>query len=464
MLNTLYCMDSEVVLPNSLSYKLDSLILKFGTLAQDKLSRTHVMTHSIETGDAKPIRMRQYPYSPALMRQLNIELDVMLTEGVVTPSNSPWCSPVLMVKKKSGEYRFCFDGRKLNSVTVQDSYPLPRIDVILSKLSESKFLTTIDLKSAFWQIPLDEQSKPKTAFAVPGRGLFQFEVLPFGLADSPRRMQRLIDTVFGPSLEPYLFGYLDDLIISTPTMELHLEILNKVFESLKSANLTLNLEKCKFCRSSLPFLGFIVDSSGIKTDPEKIKAIKEFPRPATVTQIKRFLGLAGWYRRFIYDFSTLSSNITSLMTGKRKSNPIVWTKEAEEAFNTLKDRLTTAPVLVAPDFTKPFTIQTDASTTGLAAVLFQEIDGKEHPIAYASKTMNSSQRQYTVTEQECLAVLFGIEKFRPYVEGTKFRVLTDHHSLLWIRNLKNPSGRLCRWAINLSHHDFIIEHRKVVSM
>ena len=459
-LNSLYCAEVPKELPEDQASALGKIIQAFGELTTDKLTRTHLITHSINTGDNPPVRMRQYPFAPTLMRQLNTELDSMLEEGVVSPSNSPWCSPVLMVRKKSGEYRFCFDGRMLNSVTVQDSYPLPRIDSILSKLNESKFLSTIDLKSAFWQIPLDEASKPKTAFAVPGRGLFHFNVLPFGIADSPRTMQRLIDNLFGPSLEPHLFGYLDDLIISTSTIEKHIEILTEVHKRLKTANLTINLSKCKFVRASLPFLGFIVDSEGIRTDPEKVKTIHEYPRPSTVTQIKRFLGMIGWYRRFIPDFSTHSAIITALMAGKKKSQPIVWSPEANKSFEELKSRLTKAPVLVAPDFSKPFTIQTDASATGLAAVLFQEIEGKEHPIAYASKTMNSAQKNYSVTEQECLAVLFGIEKFRPYVEGSKFRILTDHHSLLWLRTLKNPTGRLCRWAISLAQYDFTIEHRK----
>ena len=447
-------------LPSAQHNQLAEVVTKFGTLVHDHLTRTTVMSHNIDTGDAKPFRARQYPFSPALMRQLNVELDKMLEDNIISPSTSSWSSPVLMVKKKTGEYRFCFDGRRLNEVTIQDSYPLPRIDQLLSKLGQAKFLSSIDLKSAFWQIPLDEESRPKTAFAVHGRGLFHFNVLAFGLADSPRKMQRLMDTIFGPELSPYLLCYLDDLLVMTSSFEKHIEILNEVCDRLKAANLTVNLDKCKFCRPSLQFLGYVVDSEGLHTDPSKVKDMLEFPRPRTATQVKRFLGLVGWYRRFIPDFSTLSSAITDLIKGKKKSNPINWTEEAEKSFVELKLRLTSAPVLVNPDFDKQFTIQTDASNTGLAAVLFQEIDGAEHPIAFASKTMTSAQRNYTVTEQECLAVLFGIDKFRQFVEGTKFRVVTDHHSLLWLKDQKNPRGRLCRWSIELSHYDFEVEHRK----
>ena len=443
--------------------KLDSLkeiINKFKMLSELPATRTDIMSHHIDTGEAKPFRLRQYPLSPALMRCLNEELNRMLGDGIVEPCQSPWSSPVLLVKKKSGEYRFCFDGRRLNSVTVRDAYPLPRVEQILDRLRDAKFLSTLDLRQAFWQIPLDEESKPKTAFSIPGRGLFQYNVLPYGLADSPKRMQRLIDHVFGPALEPYVFGYIDDLIVATNSYEEHIKVLNEVYRRLSDANLVVNFEKCNFCRPSLKYLGYVVSQDGLQTDPEKVSAVENFPRPETVTQIKRFVGLVGWYRRFIPDFSTLTAPITALMHQKRKSNPISWTTEAEAAFMEIKSRLASSPVLATPDFTKEFIIQTDASAYGVGAVLSQVLDGQERPIAYASKTLTKSQRNYTVTERECLGVLFGVEKFRPYVEGTHFQVVTDHSSLLWLRNLKDPVGRLCRWAIKLSQYDFDISHRR----
>lgn len=439
---------------------MNDLIEKFRELHSEVAGTTNKLVHDIDTGDAKPFRTRQYPFSPAMMRHLNLELDKMLAAGVVRPSRSPWCSPVLLVKKKSGEYRFCFDGRKLNSVTVQDSYPLPRVDVILDQLRDAKYMTTIDLKTAFWQIPLNSSSIPKTAFAVQGRGLFEFVVLPFGLADSPRQMQRLIDSILGPELSPYVFGYIDDFVIATDSFDKHVEVLGLVLERLREANLTINMEKCQFCRHSLKYLGYIVDREGLKTDPEKVQAVSDFPKPTTVTQVKRFIGLVGWYRRFIPDFSSVSAPITALIMGKIKSNPINWTEEASASFLEIKRRLTNAPLLATPDFGLPFVIQTDASDRGMGAVLYQVIGDVERPIAFASKTLTSAQRNYTVTERECLAVLFGIEKFRPYVEGTKFTVVTDHHSLLWLRNIKDPTGRLCRWAIKLSQHNMEIQHRK----
>lgn len=441
--------------------QLQDIVRCFENIApKDRIGRTHLITHHIDTGDAKPIVQRQYPLSPTMQGHLNKEIDEMLKLNVIQPSKSSWCSPLWLVPKRSGEYRVCFDGRKLNEVTTDDTYPMPLIDSILNKLRDSRYLSSIDLTKAFFQIPLDESSRAKTAFAVHGRGLFEFLVTPFGLKNSPKAMARLMDKVIGPDLAPYCFVYLDDIIIATPTFELHIDVLKQVFHRLKNANLTVNLDKCEFCRSSLVFLGFVVDEQGLRTDPEKVSAIINYPSPKNTTEIKRLIGLVSWYRRFIKDFSSICSPISDLLHGRKKGQSITWTPEAEAAFSEIKSRLVSAPVLASPDFTKPFIIQCDASDTGVGAILYQECDGIEHPVAYASKTLTSCQRKYTVTEKELLAVIFGIEKFRSYIEGTKFTVETDHASLIYLRNLSNPSGRLTRWAVKLAQYDFVIKHRK----
>lgn len=447
--------------PKELVDKYQQVVKKFSSLAHtDFLSETNVITHHIETGDAKPHRQRQYPLSPALLEHLNAEIDKLLKLKVIEKSNSPWCSPVLLVKKKDGSYRMCFDGRKLNGVTTHDSYPLPRIDTILSKLRDCNYISSVDLKQAFFQVGLTPESRPKTAFIVPGRGLFQFRRMPFGLRNSAQTQQRLMDLVIGPDLEPYVFVYLDDVIIATDTFSKHIEVLDEVFKRLKKANLTINYDKCQFVRSSLSFLGFTIDSKGLRTDDSKVKTILESPIPKNTTGVRRILGVLQYYRRFIKDFSSISAPITALLHNRKKGQPITWTPEADRAFKTLKERLTTAPVLSSPNFTKPFFIQTDASDYGLGAVLFQEEDGFEHPIAYASRTLSKAEKKYTVTEKECLGVLFGIEYFRPYVEGTRFTVLTDHASLVWLRNIKEPASRLARWCVRLSQFEFDIKYRK----
>jgi hypothetical protein len=256
--------------------------------SSSRLGRTDKLSLDIDTGSAKPFKQRQFPMSPYVLEALNKEIDEMLELDVIEPSQSPWCSNVLLVNKKNGEKRFCFDGRKLNEITKHDSYPLPRVDRILSLLRDAKFISSIDLRKAFWQIPLHPEAKEKTAFAIPGRGLFQFKVVPFGLCNSAQAQQRLMDAVFGPKYEPYIFVYLDDIIIVSSTFEKHLALLYEVKERLKEANLTINFKKCEFFKSSLNYLGFIVDGNGIRTDPAKIETMVNYPRPTTVTELKIF--------------------------------------------------------------------------------------------------------------------------------------------------------------------------------
>lgn len=439
----------------------NEIINSFTVISSEiKLGRTNKIVMNIDTGDAKPFKKKQYVLSPYMLKILNSELDEMLKLGVVEPSNSPWCSPVLLVKKKNGEHRFCFDGRALNEVTKHDSYPLPQVDRILNMLRDAKFISSIDLRKAFWQIPLDESSKEKTAFSVTGRGLFHFNVMPFGLCNAAQTQQRLVDTLFGPKYENKIHTYLDDLLITSSSFEEHVQLLCEVREILMEANLTINLKKCEFFKSSLKFLGFVVSEHGLHTDPDKVSVMLNYPRPRTSTEIKRFTGMCSWYRRFINGFSTLVSPLNDLIKGKKKKQAVLWTPEAEEAFVKIKEALVSAPILCQPDFNQPFTIQCDASDTGVGGVLTQVLDGEERVIAYASRTLSKTERFYSVTERELLSVIFCVEKFRPYVEGVKFQVITDHHSLLWLNNIKNPSGRLARWAVRLRQFTFDLIHRK----
>lgn len=441
--------------------RADEIIKSFQEISSEKrLGRTNKIALIIDTGDARPFKIRQYPFSPYMLDILNKELDSMLELDVVEPSHSSWNSPVLLVRKKTGEYRFCFDGRRLNSVTKTDAYPLPRVDTILSMLRDAKYMSSIDLRKAFWQIPLDEDSKEKTAFSVPGRGLFHFKVVPFGFVNSAQCQQRLMDAVFGPKLEPKVFCYLDDIIVTSSSFEEHIEILKEVFLRLKEANLTINLEKCEFFKTSLKYLGFVVDGTGLRTDPNKVSCMINYPRPTTTTEVKRFVGMTSWYRKFICHFSTLVSPLNALIKAKRKKETITWTPEAEASFLKLKQALVSAPILCSPDFSKPFIIQCDASDTGLGGVLTQNINNQEIVIAFASRSLSQCERRYPVTQKECLAVIFSIEKFRPYIEGTHFTVISDHYSLIWLHNLKEPTGKLARWAVKLQQYSFNIIHRK----
>ena len=429
------------------------------TLSKAKLGRTSLIEHEITLTDDKPFRVKQYPLSPALQKHLIEEVDEMLKLGVIQPSNSPYRSPMLLVKKPNGTYRACFDGRHLNKITVRDAYPLPSVDSIIRKIQNAKFLSTVDIKKAFYNIPLAKQSRPLTAFAIPGKGLFEHCVMAFGLTNAPATMTRLMDIIIDESVSQYIFNYLDDIIIVTPTFELHLEMLQKLYERLNFAGLAVNAEKCEFCRPSLKFLGYIVDRNGLRPSGESIEAVLNLSVPKTTTHVRRLLGLINFNRSFLQNCSQYTTPISDLLKNRKKRQPIVWTPEADKAFIELKKILTSAPVLASPDFNKPFVIESDSSDLAVGAVLFQYQDDVRHPIAYASRTLTKSERKFTTTEKELLAVLFALTKFRSYVEGTTFEVYTDHASLAWLHNLKDPVGRLARWAIKISQFDMIIKHR-----
>lgn len=438
--------------------KMDSLVGKFKPrLGKPGVGCTDRVEHKIDTGDSPPIQAPIYHYSPKLREILNDGLDEWLKCGVVEPSKSPWRASILLVRKKSKDYRWVVDFRRLNKVSKKDAYPMPRVNDILDSLRDAKYLSSIDLKSAYFQIPLDQESKEKTAFVIPGRGLFQFTRMPQGLNTSAATWQRFIDKVLGEDLRQNVFVYLDDIIIAARTFEHHMEILEKVFTRLMEAGLTVNFEKCDFCRPELKYLGYVINEDGLMVNPEKVSAITEFPRPNNPAAVRRFVGLASWYRRFVPNFSTIMSPLHDL-TGKRKC--FVWNDDCEEAFTSIKKLLTTAPVLSCPDFEKEFTLHCDASGVGLGAILSQEFEDGEKVIAYASRSLSKQERKYSATELECLAVLWAIEKFRCYLEGYTFTVVTDHSSLKWLDNLKDPVGRLGRWAVRLQQYDYKIVHRK----
>ncbi|KMQ86252.1 reverse ribonuclease integrase, partial [Lasius niger] len=395
--------------------------------------------------------------SPKIQKAMREEIDKMLKGGIIEPSFSEWSNPVVMVKKPNGKYRFCLDFRKVNEVSKKDAYPLPNMSAILDKLRAAQYISTLDLSQAYFQIPLAKDSREITAFSVPDKGLYHFTRMPYGLTGAPATFQRLLDKLIGPEMEPFAFAYLDDIIIATPTFEEHIVWLKKVLAKISSADLTINPEKCEFCKSYVKYLGFIVQKEGLTVDPDKTLPIMEFPIPKNIKQLRRFLGIASWYRRFIPHLTTITEPLTRLL---KKNKRWEWGEEQSSAVQTIKEHLTTAPVLACPDFERPFVLQTDASSVGVGAVLTQNFEEGERVIAFASRALADPERKYSVTEQECLAVVWAIKKFRPYLEGYKFTVITDHSSLRWLHNLRNPTGRLARWALELLEYDYEIIHRK----
>lgn len=438
---------------------LTDVISQFYTTKDGELGCTNILKHKIDTGNAAPVVKRPYPVSPFIQKEVDVELNRMLSLGVIEPAEGEWANPMVIVRKPTGKIRMCLDARGLNLVTVKDRYPLPHIGRILSQIQATKYQSSIDLSDAFWQVPLEVESKVKTAFIVPGRGHFQFTRVPFGLCNSAQTLCKAIDKCIGYDLEPSVFGYIDDIIITADTFERHIELLREVSKRLKGAGFSISAEKSRFCVKELRYLGYVMDEHGLSTDPEKIAPILNIPPPKSLKEVRSLMGMASWYKRFIKNYSDLVAPMSNL-TKKENSKKFVWTSEADEALIKLKSVLVSAPILRSPNFEQPFSIQTDASDVGIGAVLTQGEGEDERVIAYMSRKLTAAQKKYTTTERECLAVLEAISHFKSYVEGTRFKVVTDHASLLWLRNLKDPSSRLTRWALRMQAYDFELVHRR----
>lgn len=437
---------------------LQAILKKMPFAKEGVLGKTHLIKHKIDTGDAKAIKQVQYTMSPYVQKDVHAEIDRLLGIGAIYRcERSAWNNPVIAVKKPSGKIRLCIDARKLNSITIKDAYPQQQINRILARLTGTTFLSSIDFSDAYHQVELEESSQEKTAFAISGKGYFAYKRMPFGLCNSGATLCRLVDSVIGCDLEPNVFVYLDDIIIATENSKHHFEILNKISQRLIDAGLTISPEKSRFCMKSLSYLGYIIDEKGIHPDPEKTAAVHNYPRPQNVKDVRRLVGLAGWYRRFIPNFSIKTAPLTELT---KKGRKFEWSADAENALQTVKNVLVSEPVLANADYSKPFIVQTDASDLGMGGVLVQGEGADERVVAYTSSKFSATQRNYQTTERECLAVITAIEKFRPYIDGVKFTVVTDHASLQWLRNIKDPTGRLCRWALRLQPYDFEIVHRK----
>ncbi|XP_045456466.1 uncharacterized protein LOC123666419 [Melitaea cinxia] len=354
------------------------------------------------------------------------------------------------------KWRVVIDYRRLNDITIGDSYPIPNISEILDQLGKCKYFSTLDLSSGFHQIKLAEADAPKTAFTVP-QGHFEFTRMPFGLKNAPSTFQRLMNTALSGLSGIQCFVYLDDIVIYSFDLETHTKALTNVFDRLRHFNLKLQPEKCEFFRKEVSYLGHIITDEGVKPNPEKTKAVQNFPRPKCRNDIRSFMGLVSYYRRFIPNLSKIAKPLTNLL---RKDIEFIWQNEQQLAFEKLKNCLTTAPILAYPDFTQPFNLTCDASNHAISAILSQGPIGKDRPIAYASRTLNKAECNYSVTEKECLAIIWGTKTFRPYLYGNKFNILTDHRPLKWLFNCKDPSSKLVRWRLKLEEFDYNIEYKK----
>ncbi|KAK7113985.1 hypothetical protein V1264_000125 [Littorina saxatilis] len=403
----------------------------------------------------EPVHVKQYKLPFSQVEIVKKEVNDMLKLGVIEPSISPYNSPIVLVKKKDGSIRFCIDYRQLNREVVFDSEPIPDVPLIFAKLQKGRYLSKIDLTKGYWQIPIKEEDKEKTAFSTP-LGQFQFAYLPFGVKTASMIFTRMMRKLLEPLGRDDVEHFIDDIIIATETWEQHVEAVEAVLSRLEEVCLTAKPSKCYFGYAELDYLGHHVGQGMTKPDDEKTEKIRSAKRPETKKEVRAFLGLAGFYRKYVSDYANLSAPLTDL-TKKGLPERVVWNEECEEAFTKLKQSLVCKPVLLLPDIDKPYTVRSDASDIAIGAVLLQDQGQGLQPVAYASRKLNKAERNYSVIEKECLGVVWSIKKFEQYLYSVHFTLETDHQPLTYLQKTKTENGRLMRWALQLQQYSFTVK-------
>lgn len=426
--------------------------------------------HEIHLTDETPVKNRYGRIPPGMFDELKNYLNQLVKAKLIRKSKSPWCSNMVIVRKPNGKIRICIDYRQINKKTIKDSYALPRIEEMLDCLKGAKFFSTIDMRSGFYHIPMKEQDKQYTAFSAGPLGFWEWNRMPLGLVNSPSTYQRLMEDCFSDLNNKICLIYLDDIIIYASTFEEHLERLGMVFQRLEECGLKLNQEKCKFFRSSVRFLGHVVDENGVSADTSKTEKIVNWPRPNNADQLRKFLGFAGYFRRFVKSFGQIAKPLYDLLGGptkktkKKKERPIVkpwqWSEAEESAFVQLKQCLTHPPILAYPDFGSPFKLHIDASGVGLGAILYQEQDEKDRVIAYASRGLSKSERNYPAHKLEFLSLKWAVtNKFHDYLYANNCTVFTDNNPLTYVLSTAKLDATGQRWIAALSNYNLVIKYK-----
>ena len=434
------------------------------------LGHTSLTRHRIRLKPgAQPFKERHRRIPPSMVDEVRSHLQEMLDLGVIRKSQSPYSSAVVLVKKKDQSLRFCIDLRRLNQQTVPDSYAIPRIEETLDALHGAKWFSVLDLKSSYWQVEVEESDRHLTAFQVGTLGFFECNRMPFGLSNAPATFQRLMETCMGDHYLNYCLLYLDDIVVFSETYEEHMERLEAVFQRLGDAGLKLKPAKCRLFQKSIKYLGHVVSEHGVSTDPDKIAAVKAWPKPQNISEVQSFLGFVSFYRRFIPKFSKVARPLHKLVqesgaSGQKKRRmknlPFCWGPEQQAAFEELIRLVTAAPVLAFADYTKPYVLHTDASGDGLGAVLYQKQDGLERVIAYASRGLSNAERNYPAHKLEFLALKWAVcEKFHDYLYGSEFTARTDNNPLTYVLTSAKLDATGQRWVSHLANYRFDIEYR-----
>ena len=455
---------SDIEVPEKYQQQVGRFLKKHHDLfaAKDSdLGHTDTVKMKIDTGNQSPIKLRPYRTPIHNREVIDKVVDEMLDANFIRRSKSPWSFPVVIVDKKDGSKRFCVDFRKLNQMTKPNSYPLPLIDDILALLGKAKFFTSLDLKSGYWQVLMDEADKEKTAFAC-HRGLFEFNVMPFGLSYAPAIFQELMAIVLQGL--PFATAYLDDILIFSETLEDHLSHLETVFDRLRQHGLKLKLKKCSFLQLETHYLGFIINVKGISPDPAKVEAIQSLPTPTCVREVRSFIGMCSYYRRFIPNFSEIAEPIIALT---RKYARFTWSDQCQNGFDYLKQSLTVVPLLAYPDPNKPYTLYTDASNSCIGACLTQEMDNEEFflpnvknekPIYYLSHKLSKTQCKWSTIEKEAFAIHYSLQKLDYYLHNAKFTIKTDHKPLKYLLESPMQNKKIQLWALGIAGYNCSIEY------
>ena len=451
-------------LASSLRKRVKNMLKRFAPMWSGKLGEINSTPHYIDLlPGSRPIASQPYRAGPKAREIEQREVDKMLQAGVIEPSNSAWASPVVIIPKPDGSLRFCVDYRRLNALTIRDSYPLPRMDECIDSLGEATVFTTLDANAGYWQMPLAHRDRAKSAF-VCHSGLYEFVRMPFGLKNAPASFQRALDLILAGFKWKTCLVYIDDVIIFSRTAEEHLVHLSDVLEALQAAGITLKFAKCDFFTDTVKYLGHVIKPGTLSVDNAATASLKGMEYPRNQTELRSFLGLCNVYRRFVPEFARVAGPLNQLL---KKGQPVKLEPfgEAErQAFQALIDKITSPPVLALPRSGLPYSVDTDASNYQIGAALFQTHDGGERkPIGFWSRTLNSAEVNYGTPEKECLAVVWALGTLRPYLQGEAFLVHSDQASLRWLMEITEPSGRLMRWRLRLSEFDFVVKYKKGVA-
>lgn len=432
------------------------------------IGHSNRVQHKINMNDEVPFKQRHRRIPPSMFQEVRDHLQQLLTAGIIRRSESPWTSNVVLCRKKNGDLRMCVDYRQLNARTIKDAYALPRIEEILDSLGGNSYFSVLDMKSGYHQVELFEDHKQRTAFTVGPLGFFEYNRMPFGLANAPATYQRLMENCLGDLNLNICFIYLDDLIVFSKTFEEHVKRLQSIFQCIRENNLKLSPKKCQFFMDKVKYVGHVVSKNGIEPDPDKIEKVVNWPRPTKPDEVRQFVGFVGYYRRFIKDFTKIAKPLNQLMpptSQKSRKNSKAppsweWGGDQEKSFQQLKRHLSSPPILGFPNYNEPFELHTDASLLGLGAVLYQLQDNTKRVIAYASRGLSKSEKRYPVHKLEFLALKWSIcEKFKDYLYGQTFKVYTDNNPLTYVLSTAHLDATSQRWIANLASFNFDIIYR-----